>query len=353
VSTYSLNDAANILKVSPRRLRRWKRTTLAQSPVGLGEEDHAEDAKGIEGLIEGVEALGLPDDSGPRAVVAPHYAQTGGPESSIVAGGPSSLHPDFDFRDLVCVRAILALVDRGISVRRIRRAVSMLQENVPDLDDPLAALRLWSDGSGRIVVEHEGVWIEPEGQMLLDLGPGQADPVAPAPLQPRTGGSPLGEGDLDRVMTLFEQGCRLDSDPATYDEARALYEECVALDPHFADAHCNLGAVLYNSGSREPARRCFERCLELNDRHVEGHFNLANLLEEDGCDEMALSHYRSALRADPFYAELHVNMALVYERLEQTKVALDHWRRYLQLDPAGAWGEVARKRLEAGGLEHR
>ena len=122
----------------------------------------------------------------------------------------------------------------------------------------------------------------------------------------------------------------------------ALHHE---IDPTFADAHCNLGAVLYNSGAPEAARRCFERCLEIDSRHVEAHFNLANLLEEAGCDEMAMSHYRQALRSDPFYAELHVNMALLYERLSAPGSGREHWRRYLQLDPMGTWSEVARQRL--------
>ncbi len=264
--------------------------------------------------------------------------------------GPAGLRPDFDFRDLVCVRAILALLDRGISVQRIRRAVSVLQENIPDLDDPLAALRLWSDGSERIVVEHDGVLIEPEGQMVLDFGEGREGEGEPAPIHAASEDPTAMHED---VLSLFEQGCRLDADPATYEEARVLYERCIELDPNFADAHCNLGAVLYNGGSREPARRCFERCLELDDRHVEGHFNLANVLEEDGCDEMALSHYRAALRADPFYAELHVNMALLYERAAQPPTALDHWRRYLQLDPTGAWSEVARQRMSGDGPTNR
>lgn len=322
MNTYSLRDAASILKVAPARLRYWKRTALAQT-------DELDERTGAE-LAESLDPAHAP-----------------------------SIRPGFDFRDLVCVRAMLALVDRGISVRRIRRAVAVLQENLPDLDDPLAALRLWSDGSERIVVQHQGVLIEPEGQMVLDFSGTGA-----AMREPFTIGDRIGERIDERsekqakqglseapveiyteLMTYFERGCGLDSDPATYKEAISAYEHCVELDPSFADGHCNLGAVLYNAGNVEPARRCFERCLEIDRGHVEAHFNLANLLEEAQCDEMALSHYRAALRSDPFYAELHVNMALLYQRLSSTSNSLDHWRRYLQLDPTGAWAEVARERL--------
>lgn len=239
---------------------------------------------------------------------------------------------------------MLSLVDRGISVRRIRSAIAVLQENLPDLDDPLAALRLWDDVSERIVVQHEGVLIEPEGQMVLDFGDSSAGCNDPAPIATPAARNPA--QIFEEVMALFERGCGLDSDPATYRDAMSAYERCIELDPTFADAHCNLGAVLYNAGKHEPARRCFERCLDIDCRHVEAHFNLANLLEEDGCDEMALSHYRAALRSDPFYAELHVNMALLYERLSTPNNSREHWRRYLQLDPTGSWSEVARQRLQ-------
>jgi tetratricopeptide (TPR) repeat protein len=232
-------------------------------------------------------------------------------------------------------------------VRRIRSAIAVLQENLPDLDDPLAALRLWDDNSERIVVQHEGVLIEPEGQMVLDFGDPSDAWDEPAPIATRSAKSPVEV--FDDVMSSFERGCGLDSDPSTYKDAIRAYERCVELDPTFADAHCNLGAVSYNAGKRKLARRCFERCLEIDCRHVEAHFNLANLLEEDGCDEMAMSHYRAALRSDPFYAELHVNMALLYERLSTPGHSRDHWRRYLQLDPTGSWSELARKRLN---VEH-
>ena len=326
MNTYSLRDAASILKVPAARLRYWKRTALAQTDE-LVESDGAQVSDSID-----------------------------------VTRDPS-IRPDFDFRDLVCVRAMLSLVDRGISVRRIRRAVAVLQENLPDLEDPLAALRLWSDGSERIVVQHEGVLVEPEGQLVLDFSGASAALGKPSSIDERPSKTP--DEAYTELMALFERGCGFDSDSATYHEAIRAYEQCIELDPSFADAHCNLGAVLYNAGKAKPARRCFERCLEIDRNHVEAHFNLANLLEEIQCDEMALSHYRAALRTDPFYAELHVNMALLYERLSSANSAKpdgiapksnassntmqngsqDHWRRYLQLDPTGAWAEVARERL--------
>jgi tetratricopeptide (TPR) repeat protein len=298
VDSYSLRDAARILKVTPSRLRYWKRTALAR---GLDPEHDEID---------------------------------------------HDVRPAFDFRDLVCVRAMLSLVDSGIPVRRISRAIAVLQENAPDVEDPLAALRLWVEGSERIVIRHDGVLVEPEGQMVLDFGSSDVEEDDQPPLIEDLGQSPAAQ-EL-KIRDLFEKGCSLDSDPATYAAAMEAYRSCVELEPNFADAHCNLGAVLYNSGRSAEARRCFERCLELDDRHVEAHFNLANLLEESGRDELALEHYLQAFAADPLYPDLHINLALLYEKLQRRKEARRHWRRYLQLDPDGAWASVARQRLHTG-----
>lgn len=291
MSTYSRGDAARILKVSPARLRYWERTELVQPQASAGQ----------------------------NAV--------------------------FEFRDLVCLRGILSLLEQGVPLRRIRRNVEILRDRLPDLDDPLRSLRVWVEGSERMVIRHEGVLFEPDGQLVLDFG---ADAAGPDAESVTAIGEAAGEEERPEEMAeeWFERGCRLDGDPATYDEALVAYRRGIELNPEFADCHCNLGVVHYNRGERGPARRCFERCLEIDEEHVEANFNLANLLEEDGCDEMALRHYRAALAADPLYADLHINIALVYEKLELLPQARLHWRRYLQLESEGTWSSVARQRLQ-------
>jgi tetratricopeptide (TPR) repeat protein len=287
VSTYTLQNAARILKVAPSRLRYWKRTRLAvpRSHEAAEEEDS-----------------------------------------------------DYAFRDLVGFRAVLSLLEQGISLHRIRRSVEALRERAPDIEDPLVALRLWAEGSERMIVERDGGWMEPDGQMLLSF----ASAGAEGEVASIDGAAEPGPSAGDH----FERGCRLDADPATYDEAIDAYQAALGAEPDFADAHCNLGAVFYNRGEREDARRHFERCLRLDPGHIEAHFNLANLLEEEGCNEMALHHYRLGLVADPFYSDLHINLALLYEKMELPRNAQSHWRRYLQLEPSGSWSEVARLRLD-------
>jgi tetratricopeptide (TPR) repeat protein len=299
VSVYSVRDAARILKVSPSRLRYWKRTQLVRPGAGA-------------------EAAG------------------------------------FEFQDLVCVRAVLTLLDHGVPLQRIRQSIEILRQHVPELEEPLRALRVWGQSSRRVVVRHQGHLLELDGQVVLEFGESEDASTEIAALRPEfsAGGSPAtrarGDEPVEELGALdwFEIGCGLDLDSETYEQAIIAYRNAVEIDSDFADAHCNLGAALYNKGVRDEARGCFERCLELDARHVEAHFNLANLLEEAGDAEQALDHYRDALKGDPLYADLHINLALLYEKLEQSGRGREHWRRYLQIEPNGPLAEVARQRLE-------
>jgi tetratricopeptide (TPR) repeat protein len=295
VTDYSLGDVARILKVSPRRLRYWKKTQL----VGA--------ASRATGAEEG-----------------------------------------YGFRDLVVLRTVVAMIDRGVPLQRIRRHLEVLRRRLPDLADPIAALRLASEDTGHIVLRRDGRWEEVGGQLLLEFGrPAEAagNRVTPLSSAEPAAASGVRRPGPDDAVGWFERGCELDADARTWSEAAAAYERAIALDGEYADAYCNLGAVRYNQGQRVAARRAFEACLALAPDHVEANFNLANVLEELGEDEQALVLYRRALAVDPIYPDLHINLALLYEKLDRMRAACRHWRRYLQIDPQGSWANVARQRL--------
>jgi tetratricopeptide (TPR) repeat protein len=291
VTAYTLGDVARICKVSRSRLRYWERTAFLEATDQIGSK---------------------------RA-----YA----------------------FRDLVTVRSVLDLLERGVPLRRIRLSAEAIRSRIPEVDRPLAALRTWADGSRRVVVRHDGKLVEPDGQLVLDFSETGYAQAEVETLPPRAAATP-GAKALKTAEEWFDRGCSLDSDRATYSEAIEAYERAIEAYPAFADAYCNLGSVYFNQGRRSPARACFERAIEIEPDHLEANLNLATLEEEIGRDGVALRHYRIALKADPLYADTHVSVALLYEKLGIRGKALEHWRRYLQLDPAGLWAELARQRLE-------
>lgn len=253
----------------------------------------------------------------------------------------------FEFSDLVSVRRVTALLEEGVPLRRIRRSLESLRESIPELDRPLEALRPAPGRAGEVVARHQGLLVETDGQLVLELGSESAPDERIAPLAPRQRETQATERQEARGVAdaWFEQGCRLDTDRSTYAEAIYAYEQAVAADPEYADAWCNLGTVFYNQERRARARECFERTLRLEPHHLEGHLNMAALLEEAGEPGAALRHYKRALAIDPLCADTHVSLALVYGRLCLPGRAREHWRRYLQLDPSGGWADVARRHL--------
>jgi tetratricopeptide (TPR) repeat protein len=290
VTAYTLGDVARICRVSRSRLRYWERTALLE------------------------------------------------------ASGQIDARPAYAFRDLVRVKSVLDLLARGVPLRRIRCSAEAVRERMPEVDEPLAALRTWADGSQRVVVRHGGKLIEPDGQMLLDFSEAGAAEAEVEALAPRD--APAWDEQAMRTAEgWFERGCALDSDRATQAEAIEAYECAIEAVPDFADAYCNLGSVYFNQGRRSPARESFERAVEIDPDHLEANLNLATLEEEVGRDGAALRHYKVALAADPLYADTHVSVALLYEKLGVSGRALEHWRRYLQLDPSGLWAEIARQRI--------
>jgi len=290
VTAYSLPDAARFFGITPARLRYWERNALVRPSAGQADA------------------------------------------------------PAFGFRDLVCIKAILVLLDHGVPLRRIRRTVEAVRERIPELDQPVAQLRVWIDGSERVVVRYGDALYEPSGQMVIDftLSPACSDDVAPL----RRPDLPAAEPDPETALEWFERGCRLDARPESFDEAADAYRRALAADPDFADAHCNLGAIHHQRDQRDAARACYEEALRRDALHVEANLNLAGMLEEENRCEAALSHYKAALRADPLRTDAHLATALLYEKLGVHRRAREHWRRYLQCAPAGAWAEIAKKRVE-------
>ena len=282
---YSLRDTARILRVSPARLRAWSRSGFVSA----------------------------------RAAQAESFA----------------------FDDLVRLRALVGLISQGLSVRKIRGAVASLEARVPELREPLAALRVWGGSKRRVVARHGDSLVDADGQLVLDFEAGR-EASAVAQISP----APTDASEPQRgAFAWFEQGCMLDAQNGKANEALAAYRRAVELAPDFADAWCNLGTVHFHRGDRSEARGCYERALEADADHLEANFNLANLLDDEGRRETALHHYKAAVRVDPSFADARLNLALLYDRMGLRRLGREQWRHYLQLVPTGSWADLARERV--------
>jgi len=158
---------------------------------------------------------------------------------------------------------------------------------------------------------------------LLRLGTRKGYRRAPAPMTARA---------------WYERGVALERvDPPG---AREAYERAMARaadDGVLADASCNLGRLLHESGDVTGAETCYRLAL-CGDREVAVYwFNLGVAVEDQGRRAEAIACYCEALARDPHLADAHFNLARLYERagdLDSARAAIRHFRTYRSLRSA-------------------
>lgn len=85
-------------------------------------------------------------------------------------------------------------------------------------------------------------------------------------------------------------------------DAERLYRQAIALDPGFADAHYNLGNVLFRAGRKDEAIAEYARACELAPRDAEARYNLGIALFDLGRRAEARAALEEALRLDPAHS---------------------------------------------------
>jgi tetratricopeptide (TPR) repeat protein len=257
------------------------------------------------------------------------------------------LRPDgvgYTFRDLLALRAASALLDAGASVRQIKQALVALRRQDPELEQPLAEVRLAVDG-GRLIAQSDRVRFDPRtGQTVLDLETKDLQMAAEAtlvmglvrPLSP----------PAEQAETWFERASEKEADPAHWDEAIDAYRRVVEIDPTYAAAWNNLGLLLHRMGHYDEAQESYATALTQDERCCQAAYNLGSLHEDRGDVDMAIRHYRMALELAPDYADAHFNLAAALSRAGRASDALRHWQRYVELDAGSPWARIARAHLD-------
>ncbi|MBI4637404.1 MAG: tetratricopeptide repeat protein [Candidatus Rokubacteria bacterium] len=250
----------------------------------------------------------------------------------------------YTFRDLLALRAASALLEAGASVRQIKQALLALQRQDPDLEHPLAEVRLLVEGD-RLLAQSERVRFDPRtGQTVLALDTGGLKEAAAATLASGVV-RPLGP-PVRQAETWFEHASDLEGDPTQWEEAVDAYRRVLALDPTYAAAWNNLGLLYHRMGRYAEARSAYASALQQDPRCCEAAYNLGSLHEDCGEVEEAIHDYRLALQLSPDYADAHFNLAAALARAGRRDEAGLHWRRYLELDAGSPWAKIARAHLE-------
>ncbi len=82
----------------------------------------------------------------------------------------------YSFRDLVQLKVAKVLLDKGLSLQKIRKAIDYLKEKFPEVEKPLAELRLITDGESIFVLTEDKKTILDalsKGQLVMSIAIGR------------------------------------------------------------------------------------------------------------------------------------------------------------------------------------
>lgn len=230
----------------------------------------------------------------------------------------------FTFQDLALLRTAYALQQSNIAPRKILASLARLKASLPT-EIPLTGLRITAVGADVAVRDGQGkLESTSSGQYLLDFD--VAGIGASVSFLDR---SPAPAVSAPDAATYFRQGEKLEAQDG--DAALAAYRKAIELDPAFADAYLNLGAMLCEAQKGDAALSLYDSAIIACPNSALIRFNRAVALEDLGRLELAVSSYELSLKLDPSLADAHFNIARLKERLGDSQSALRHFNAYRKL----------------------
>lgn len=224
----------------------------------------------------------------------------------------------YSFRDLILARKYAGLVAGGANWSAIARSI---HRSGPV--ESLTALSLHAaDAETIYALSAEGV-SELSGQLVLDLD----------------------MADDARLEELFLAAEEAEADHR-HEEAAALYQRCLAIDPSDAVAAFNRANCLRAARRHAEAAHDYARAIKLDGSFVEAWFNLAGMMADDGRTGSARRHLRKAIALDADYADAVFNLARLEFEAGNHDEARRLWVRYLELDDKSNWAKIALRGIQ-------
>lgn len=129
-------------------------------------------------------------------------------------------------------------------------------------------------------------------------------------------------------------------------EEFTCYTTALELNPNYADAHNNLGVLLYQQRRAAEAEMHLREAVRLQPLLAPAHNNLGSVLSDAGRFDEALRHLRRAVELNPNYVDAWVNLGLALSRHGEPAAAISCFERALQLWPDQPkphlhWGNAA------------
>lgn len=224
----------------------------------------------------------------------------------------------YSFRDVILAKKYAGLTAGGASWMAIARSV---HRSGPVAS--LTAMSLHAEGADAIYARHGQKLSELDGQMLLPLD--RAD-----------------DSELEDLFVLAEEA----EHQGRFEDAAALYQRCLGLDPGDSVAAYNRANCLRIAGFADEAAHAYTRAVKLDPGFVEAWFNFAALASERGQTASARRYLMKAVALDADYADAVYNLAALEYDADNLSEARRWWTRYLELDQHSAWARKAQRGLQ-------
>ncbi|GEM_PF-4525053 len=150
-------------------------------------------------------------------------------------------------------------------------------------------------------------------------------PAPKAPVRAETSPS-------EEARAIVQRGWELET-RGQLDEAFALYNEALMVDPGCAVAYKHRGTVYTRKGAFEKAIPEFEKAAELDPTHASTFYNLGNLYLDMADYDNAIRNFSKAIELNPGYTAALMNRASVYARKKEFGKAIEDYERLLGFDP--------------------
>jgi DNA-binding transcriptional MerR regulator len=259
-----------------------------------------------------------------------YWSQTGFIQASIRVKGRTW----YSFRDLIGIKVARELLAAGLTLQTVRRSLDALRVKLPDVDQPLSRLRIRCEHEKVIVETSERSFEAATGQGLLDFSVQSLHQQAAQVLAIPRAQEHAAEDDRS-AYEWFMIACERerawdgeDPDDPAFLDARQAYDRALDLDPEFAAAYTNLGALLAAVGDLDGARDHFDQALRCDPDQPEAQSNLAALALRMGDHDTAIAGYRLLLRAAPDHLEAHYGLARALLAVGGKGQALAHLERF-------------------------
>jgi len=136
----------------------------------------------------------------------------------------------------------------------------------------------------------------------------------------------------DNIQDLLRQAEHL-METGDKEEAIALYEQIISVDPNCVQARINFGFLKQEKGELDAAIPHYQQALALDPNVPQTAYNLAKIFEEKGQVEEAIAHYEQALVVAPDFVPALINLAVALQEKDELLRAIELYRRALEIQP--------------------